>query len=114
MIKNTFFVLMLPLLTLGVAAQSKLTTKNIDHVVKMMTLEEKASLLIGYTYGKSYTGLPSSDDPNAKAIVPGAAGETGAVDRLHIPHTVLSDGPAGLRISPLRPNDKKLLSSRRS
>src|SRR5574344_260935 len=107
MIKNTFFVLMLPLLTLGVAAQSKLTTKNIDHVVKMMTLEEKASLLIGYTYGKSYTGLPSSDDPNAKAIVPGAAGETGAVDRLHITHTVLSDGPAGLRISPLRPNDKK-------
>lgn len=86
-------------------AQPKLTTKNIDQVLKAMTIEEKAELLVGYTFGKSYFGLPTNPDPNAGAIVLGAAGNTAKIDRFGIPHTVLTDGPAGVHIAATRPND---------
>ena len=86
-------------------AQPKLTPQNIDQVLKEMTLQEKATMLVGYTFGKSYWGLPSDPDPNAGAIVLGAAGNTAKIERLGIPHTVLTDGPAGVHISEKRPND---------
>lgn len=79
--------------------------KRIDAIIAQMTNEEKASLLIG-------TGMPGVDaliGPIGKAkegLVPGAAGGTAALDRFGIPATVLSDGPAGLRIEPTRKNDK--------
>ena len=89
----------------GASAQVKLTPKNIDRVVKEMTIEEKATLLVGYSFGNTYFGLPTNPDPNAGAIVLGAAGNTAQIKRLGIPHTVLADGPAGLHISEKRPND---------
>ena len=89
----------------GASAQTKLTPNNIDRVVKEMTIEEKANLLVGYTFGNSYFGLPTNPDPNAGAIVLGAAGNTAEIERLGIPHTVLADGPAGLHIEAKRPND---------
>lgn len=108
---KTSTILLTALATFGIttnaAAQIKLTAKNIDAVVKQMTLEEKAQLLVGYTFGKPYFGLPTSPDPNEKALVPGAAGETAKIARLGIPSTVLSDGPAGLRISPTRKDETK-------
>ena len=86
-------------------AQPKLTSNNIDEVLKAMTIDEKAGLLVGYTFGNSYFGLPTNPDPNAGAIVLGAAGNTAKIDRLGIPHTVLTDGPAGVHIEAKRPND---------
>jgi beta-glucosidase len=62
-----------------------------------MTDDEKASMLIGI-------GMP--DMVEAKFIsdgfpgkVPGAAGGTFELKRLGIPTVVVSDGPAGLRIT---------------
>lgn len=72
-------------------AQPKLSADNIDQVLKAMTLEEKATLVVG--------GRGNS--------VPGAAGATQAIPRLGIPGTVLADGPAGLRISPTRQGDSQ-------
>lgn len=93
------------LIATGAEAQVKLTPKNIDKVVREMTLEEKANLLVGYTFGHSYFGLPTNPDPQAKAIVLGAAGNTAKIERLGIPHTVLTDGPAGVHIAARRPGD---------
>ena len=103
--KKTTIVIGLALLSTTLAAQIKLTPKNIDKVIKEMTIEEKANMLVGYSFGKSYWGLPTNPDPNAGAIVLGAAGNTAKIDRLGIPHTVLADGPAGLHVSAERPGD---------
>lgn len=89
------------------ATDVKLTEKNIDKVLKEMTLDEKAKLLVGYSFGPTYWGLPSDPDPDAGAIVLGAAGNTAQIDRLGIPHTVLADGPAGVHISATRPDDSR-------
>ena len=72
----------------------------LDDVISAMTLEEKANLLIGT--GRPGTPIRGEVYPER---VPGAAGSTYAIDRLGIPSTVLADGPAGLRIKPLREKD---------
>ena len=83
-------------------AQPQLTKDNIDEVVAAMTLEEKATLLVGSGWGSMTAGSMTA---SATALVPGAAGTTRTIERLGIPSTVLADGPAGLRISPRRDND---------
>lgn len=103
--KKLLTVMMMSAMLLPVSAQVKLWSKTIDKVVKEMTLEEKASLLVGFKFGESYTGLPTNSASQGNAIVPGAAGFTAKIDRFGIPHTVLADGPAGLRINPKRDND---------
>ena len=83
-------------------AQPQLSKDNIDDVLKAMTLEEKATLLVGGGWGSMTAGSMTA---SATALVPGAAGTTRPIERLGIPATVLADGPAGLRISPTRNND---------
>lgn len=78
---------------------------HIDEVVKAMTLEEKVHLMIG----TGMDGANGSEDEAVgitKNIIPGAAGTTYAIPRLGIPSIVLADGPAGLRIDPLREGDE--------
>ena len=103
--KKLIFLVSSLLLTTTLMAQIKLSKNNIDKVIKEMTVEEKANMLVGYSFGKSYWGIPTNPDPDAGAIVLGAAGNTAKIDRLGIPHTVLADGPAGLHISGERPGD---------
>ena len=97
--------ILLTLAALGMAfmavAQPKLRENNIDEVLKAMTLQEKATLLVGGARAAMVNGVTSGVSAN----VPGAAGNTRNIDRLGIPVTVLADGPAGLRIQPTRQGD---------
>ena len=96
--KKFFLIAATGLLTLSALAQPQLRSDNIDEVLKAMTLEEKATLLVGGARAVVVDGVPTG----TAAKVPGAAGNTRPIDRLGIPGTVLADGPAGLRISPTR------------
>ncbi len=76
-----------------------LSADNIDAVLQAMTLQEKARLLVGSArdfFGETAIVGGSADR------VPGAAGSTAAIPRLGIPATMLTDGPAGVRINPTR------------
>ncbi len=84
-------------------AQPKLASDNIDEVLKAMTLQEKATLLVGGAKAAMVEGVTSG----MIAQVPGAAGNTRPIERLGIPGTVLADGPAGVRISPTRQGTDK-------
>jgi beta-glucosidase len=86
----------------------------VKDVIAAMTLEEKAFFVTGT--GMIFPGLNMPGDTSAptpgapvvgetQKLVPGAAGTTYEIPRLGIPSMVLSDGPAGLRISPKREND---------
>lgn len=76
---------------------------SIDKIIKAMTPEEKAELLIGPGM-PGYAGLvPLEGEPDVRVL--GAAGGNAAIPRLGIPETVFADGPAGLRIQPKRKND---------
>src|ERR1700761_9589656 len=93
--------------TLTVKAQStpQLGRNSVKEVIAAMTLEEKASLVIGAGRGPARP-LPGGTMIGQTEIkVPGAAGNTTTIPRLGIPAMVLSDGPAGLRISPIRNGD---------
>ena len=104
MTKKSFLFLALAAGTLAVSAQPKLSENNIDEVIKAMTLEEKAKLVVGGGWGSMAAGSMTASD---ERTVPGAAGTTQAIPRLGIPLTVLADGPAGLRINPTRQGDSQ-------
>ena len=83
-------IALFPVLAIGMGMQAqnlKLTADNIDDIVAAMTLEEKAHLLVG------------GGDDRSLDYVPGAAGPSHAIPRLGITATILTDGPAGVRIS---------------
>jgi beta-glucosidase len=103
----------------------QLRANNVKQIVAAMTLEEKSKLVVGM--GFKMPGMPPPvkgkkpeaidiggfklppSDPDAYNIpekVPGAAGRTHAIPRLGIPSMTVSDGPAGLRIEPIRDGDK--------
>ena len=100
--KKIFSIGAMLLGTVALFAQPKLTKDNIDEVLNAMTVEEKATLLVGSGWGSMTAGSMTAA---ATALVPGAAGTTRAVERLGVTQAVLADGPAGLRISPTRHGD---------
>ena len=84
-------------------AVPQLGKSPIKEVIAAMTLEEKAKLVVGNGFhmpGRGQQGTQQTPDK-----VPGAAGSTFAIPRLGIPSIVVSDGPAGVRIDPIRNND---------
>ena len=102
-------------------AVPQLGKNSLKEVINAMTLEEKSKLVVGM--GFKMPGMPAPkpgqaveiggfklppSDPAAYSVpekVPGAAGRTHAIPRLGIPSITVSDGPAGIRIDPKRPND---------
>ena len=102
--KKIFLLLTAMLCTLSLFAQPKLRTDNIDEILKAMTLEEKATLLVGGGWGSMTAGSMTA---SSETLVSGAAGTTRPIPRLGVPVTVVADGPAGLRINPTRPGTDK-------
>ena len=90
--------------TMTMNAQPKLSADNIDEVLKAMTLEEKAKLLVGGANNFFGAGAVVGGEAD---LVAGAAGTSPAIPRLGIPATVLTDGPAGVRINPTRKGTDK-------
>ena len=94
------------ILAFSAVAQPQLTPKNIDKVIKAMTIEEKAHLVIGARYLEKNKDMAGEVGYTGR-IIPGAAGTTYPIPRLGIPAIVLADGPAGLRIAPTRKGDSQ-------
>ena len=78
------------LFTAGLLAQPILTKDNIPEVVRAMSLEEKACLVVGFNNG--WPGY----DPG----LPGTGGMTYPLPRYGIPSIVMMDGPTGVRLEP--------------
>ncbi|HEX3384714.1 MAG TPA: glycoside hydrolase family 3 N-terminal domain-containing protein, partial [Mucilaginibacter sp.] len=111
------------------AAAPQLGKAPLKDVIKALTLEEKAKLVVGMGFKMPAMRPPrqKKDTAGAKTIpaattpaftlpptdpnddipekVPGAAGRTHAIKRLGIPSITVSDGPAGVRIDPIRNGD---------
>lgn len=87
----------------GDSPKSTAADVDMDSIIHQLTLQQKATLLVG-----------DNDEGNTGDIVgfthkmvTGAAGSTAAVTRLGITPILMADGPAGVRISPLREGDMK-------
>ncbi len=121
LIKNTLVIAGFLLATNpGNATASKKGQDKIDKIASSMSLRQKAQLLIGtgmfFEMPDSIRQMlppmlnpQKSDDAAYNAMVdkvrqfvPGAAGTTAEFEKLGITSQVLADGPAGLRISPVR------------
>jgi len=75
-------------------------------LVSKMSLEQKVNMAVGM--GMKIPGVNSNNGPvvgQTMDKVPGAAGTTFSISQLGLPATVVADGPAGLRIEPIRNND---------
>ena len=82
--------------------------ERVDNLLTLLSKEDKASLLIG-------TGMAGFGGNDFDAInpvvgesnyaIPGAAGTTTPLSKFGLPAIVMTDGPAGVRISPTREND---------
>ena len=91
--------------TMMAQSAPKLNANNIDEVIKAMTLEEKAQMLVGG--GNDGFVCSGAMLGHQKKFVPGAAGTTVAIPRLGIPTTVQCDGPAGVHIDAHRQGDSR-------
>lgn len=122
-LKEQFFSILIVVVLLstsnGVSAtnpiQDKSKIKAIDKIIKSMTLQQKAELLIGTGMSFSIPGLNNDQQngskteyqlmvDNIRKYLPGAAGFSSEYPKIGITSQVLADGPAGLRIEPERKN----------
>ena len=91
--KRLFILGISALTALSALAQPRLREDNIDEILRALTVEEKANLLVGV---------------NSDLYVAGVANGTRPVERLGIPPSIFSDGPAGVRIDPNRDPEKRV------
>lgn len=106
--KRTALLVIAAALAAAGCTADRLTEKNIDRIIDRMSLEEKATMVIGSGKGLLFGGSAEEVNFNPAATsvsggeVPGATGSNYGFPCYGIPEVILSDGPAGLRISPTR------------
>jgi len=76
----------------------KLTPKNIDRVVKSMTLEQKVKFLFGTGMNMGFMDPNQTKILGLPDIVTGQSSASRPVEEFSIPGIVFCDGPAGLHI----------------
>lgn len=87
----------------------QLGKNSIAEVVAAMTLQEKASMVIGGGRDAKPSALNDGTMIGSSDFkITGGAGVTNAIPRLGIPAMVLVDGPAGVRMDVKRKNDSHL------
>ena len=89
------------LLTASINAQ---TSPEVQTILEKLSLEEKVQLVVGAGMDMSMLTGSAPAVGATEDKVPGAAGTSNAIERLNIPKVVFSDGPAGVRINPIRKN----------
>ncbi len=92
------------------AGLTQLGQAPLQEVLAALTPAEKVQLVVGMGFYPSGfpEGILPPGNPGDRQVpekVPGAAGRTHAIARLGIPSLTLSDGPAGVRIDPIRGQD---------
>ena len=109
MIRKAFIpivcAVMMAFVTVSCNREIEFGKSPVKKVVAAMTLEEKVNLLVGVG---AWNGNDIAQEiKDAKALIPGCAGQTYPIPRLGIPSVMLPDGPGGLRINPTRQGDEK-------
>jgi beta-glucosidase len=90
----------------GLKFTPQLGHNTVKEVIAVMTLEEKAALVVGAESRKKQSKMADGTAIGQTEIkVSGAAGNTVAIPRLGIPSMVFADGPAGIRIAATRKGD---------
>ncbi len=102
---NLFLILPLCAAVAQKPENPQLGKSSVERIVAVMTLEEKARLVVGASM-EEYSGEGSVAGRTMRHI-PGSAGTTTPFPAYGIPPTVMADGPAGLRIDPYRKDDDK-------
>lgn len=96
---SIFSILVVPFLVLGcqsqqaVSGRDKTPEEQAEALLPKLSLDQKISLVVGM-------GLPGDKGLVEKVI--GAVGNIQDIPDLNLPRVVLADGPAGLRIQPVR------------
>ncbi|AOW19800.1 beta-glucosidase family protein [Urechidicola croceus] len=93
-------------ISLAIQLNAQITDDKLNEIIEQLSIEEKVYLVVGT--GMNIPGF--SEESNApQAIVgttqdkiPGAAGTSYTNKKLGFPAVVFADGPAGIRISPIR------------
>jgi beta-glucosidase len=98
-----FLTHLISLTSFGQNKPPQLGKNAVADVVKAMTLEEKARMLVGFGFhvpGLPAGLLPPTDpaDDSVKYKVPGTSGRMHGVSRLGVPILTVADGPAGVHI----------------
>lgn len=108
--KRLSICLLMAILAMGSVSASpkqlKLDEKNIDKVIKELTLKEKAHLVVGARLADNKDA--AGEIGYTKKLVPGVAGTTYPIERLGIAPVVMADGPSAVRLAVKREGEDKL------
>ncbi len=126
MVFSVVFSMFLMVFQIKTAAAKSTDDQKIQQIISKMTLDQKAQLVIGTgmffelpdslkaKMPPGFGGESNTKDPvysemvkRIRKYLPGAAGNSAEFLDLGIATQVLSDGPAGLRIQPIRKGDSK-------